>query len=508
MEQLDIFGMLLEDYKITKPIRLITLFSGYDSQKLAFDYINVPVEHYRTCEFDKYAIQSLNEIHNTNFETKDITKVNANELGIVDTNKYEYILTYSFPCTDLSLAGKRAGMDRDSGTRSGLLWEVERLLLECKELGNLPNCLIMENVPQVITANGWREWNLFLENLEYSNYCQVLNAMDFGIPQHRERAFMVSILGDYNYTFPRPLKLKTKLKDFLEKEVDKKYYLSDKKLESISNWKAQQDPLKDIDKEKLVSPTLTARGAGEEHSGMILINELVYNEDNPSCEIRYDEGIRTFKNGSIGALRTIDGCGDKYIIEKDKINVIGNYSPSNHDVTRIVHPEGIAPTVKENHGSVTAVIEEKSLFTDQQEEMITNDGNVKRYLNSDIVDEFKDGQIADISFPNGYNKGNRVFDNCPTLNTTTTQSSFITKKGYKIRKITPKECFKLMGVKPSDYEKITCSESQQYKQAGNSIVTTCLMAIYSSLFDNCDYRYHIEELLKELRTNGNNISSV
>ena len=97
MEQLDIFGMLLEDYKITKPIRLITLFSGYDSQKLAFDYINIPVEHYRTCEFDKYAIQTLNEIHNSDFETKDITKVSGGDLGITNTDKYEYILTYSFP---------------------------------------------------------------------------------------------------------------------------------------------------------------------------------------------------------------------------------------------------------------------------------------------------------------------------------------------------------------------------------------------------------------------------
>ena len=166
-------------------------------------------------------------------------------------------------------------MDRESGTRSGLLWEVERLLIETKEK---PQILIMENVPQVLSAKGWREWNTFLESLGYSNYAQILNAKCFGITQNRERCFMVSILGDYSYEFPRPFELKDKLKDFLENNVEENYYLSNKKIESISKWKAQQDPLKDIDKEKIVSPTLTARGAGEEHSGMI--NENLYNNQN------------------------------------------------------------------------------------------------------------------------------------------------------------------------------------------------------------------------------------
>ena len=123
-------------------------------------------------------------------------------------------------------------MDRDSGTRSGLLWEVERLLLECKEK---PQILIMENVKEVLSAKGWREWVSFLEKLGYSNYAEVLNSAHYGIPQHRERCFMVSILGDYNYKFPKRMKLKDRLKDFLEKEVDEKYYLSDKMISYISS---------------------------------------------------------------------------------------------------------------------------------------------------------------------------------------------------------------------------------------------------------------------------------
>lgn len=133
---MDIFDFLYEDYKIKKPVRLIELFAGYGSQAMALERMNVNFEHYKVVEFDKFAIESYNAVHGTNFETSDITKINSSDLNIVDTEKYEYIMTYSFPCQDLSLAGKQKGMTRDSGTRSGLLWEVERLLDECNELPN------------------------------------------------------------------------------------------------------------------------------------------------------------------------------------------------------------------------------------------------------------------------------------------------------------------------------------------------------------------------------------
>ena len=183
------------NYKITKPIRLIELFAGYGSQALALKYLGVKFEHYKVVEFDKYAIQSYNEIHGTDFKVSDITETSAEDLKIVDTNKYEYIMTYSFPCQDLSLAGKRAGMS-DASTRSGLLWEVERILDECKEL---PQILLMENVPQVIGTGNvehFNKWQYKLEELGYKNYHQNLIATDYGIPQTRNRTFMISILGE------------------------------------------------------------------------------------------------------------------------------------------------------------------------------------------------------------------------------------------------------------------------------------------------------------------------
>src|SRR5699024_6693902 len=132
-------------FKLDKPIRLIELFAGVGSQAMALRNIGADFEHYKAIEFDKFAIASYNTIHGTDFETTDITEVKGKDLSITDTSIYIYILTNSFPCQDLSLAGNREGMAKGSGTRSGLLWEVERLLNEVEEL---PQVLLMENVPQ------------------------------------------------------------------------------------------------------------------------------------------------------------------------------------------------------------------------------------------------------------------------------------------------------------------------------------------------------------------------
>ena len=148
--QMSIFDYIREPIRITKPIRLIELFAGYGSQAMALKRIGAKFEHYRVVEFDKYAIASYNAVHGTNFPTMDITKVHAEDLNICDTAAFTYLLTYSFPCTDLSVAGKQAGMSKGSGTRSGLLWEVERILTEIRDSnGELPQILFMENVPQV-----------------------------------------------------------------------------------------------------------------------------------------------------------------------------------------------------------------------------------------------------------------------------------------------------------------------------------------------------------------------
>lgn len=229
--------------KIHNTVRLIELFSGIGAQAKAFERLGVPFESYRSCEIDKYAVMSYNAVHGTNFVPTDITKLHAEDLGIVDRDKFTYLLTYSFPCQDLSLAGKRRGMGRDSGTRSGLLWEVERLLKECGE--NLPQLLLMENVEQVIAEKNKYDFDMWrgsLRNMGYTNKYQVLNAKDYGVPQNRSRCYMLSWLGEYDYEFPEPIVLKRRLKDVLEDNVDEKYYLTDKQVESfVWRQKAQRE---------------------------------------------------------------------------------------------------------------------------------------------------------------------------------------------------------------------------------------------------------------------------
>lgn len=400
-----------------------------------------------------------------------------------------------------------AGMSKESGTRSSLLWEVERLLNEC---GQLPQILLMENVPEVIGKKNIKDfqiWQNFLESKGYKNYVEILNAKDYGIPQNRRRCFMVSILGNYNYSFPNKKKLKLRLKDMLEDEVDEKYYLSDEQILKILYWNCYQKPFEKVLGKQSISPTITARGAGENHSGMILYSSNLNNTTNLQNEF-----LKIKEETKKGYAEAYEGDGV--------------YINRPHQKRGVVQ-HGMIQTIKCSP-DVGVVVRDKSLFTETQTKMFTKDGNVKRYIDSDIVDEFKEGQVADISFSNGYGHGTIVHNECPTI-TATNASSFITKvkdkrgnilpcykdgkqltdtihnsqrlfDGLRVRKLTPKECFRLMGFEDDDYEAASKvnSDSQLYKQAGNSIVTTCLMAIFGELL-GIDYIEKINQLLNEIK---------
>lgn len=292
MRQIEFFDGS-KPFKINNKIRLIELFAGYGSQSLALKYLGVPFERYKIAEWAIPSIQAYKDLHsedNTDYSraladteiydylfrkqisadynkpmTYDqikrlgskkarkiynniiathnlvsVTQITGKDLEIVDTDKFTYIMTYSFPCQDLSLAGKGKGMEKGSGTRSSMLWEVERLLSETVEK---PRILLMENVPDVIGTKNishFAEWIKSLEELGYKNYWKVLNAADFGIPQSRKRCFMVSILGDYVYEFPQTIPLDKRLKDLLQKNVPEKYYLPIKTLKMLIANNAKQ----------------------------------------------------------------------------------------------------------------------------------------------------------------------------------------------------------------------------------------------------------------------------
>lgn len=440
--QTSIFDMLYKEYKIEKPIRLIELFAGYGSQYFALKYINANVEHYKICEWAVKSIQAYNDAHVQDYTdyskefsdgeiidklvnmgisinyndpaTKEqikrkryrkiynnviatnnlvnIQNAKGEDFEIKDKEKFTYLLTYSFPCQDLSLAGLRKGMC-DTTTRSGMLWEVERILKELKEKEQLPDILLMENVPQVHSQENvadFNKWQYELEKMGYKNYFQDLIATDYGIPQTRNRCFMVSILGDYVYNFPPKQKLEIKLKDMLENEVDEKYYLSDKQIKDIKNWNAYQKPLENmqqIEKQNLC-PTITTR-SGAYSSSIILVKD----EDGKNIQMN----CRTWK--------------------QDK--VIGTYQYSKSDKFM--------------------------------------QGKPRLRIGKEVIDTIL-----------------------------TTQKEGIVNNDLTIRKLTPKECFRLMGVKDSDFEKIAKnqSESSLYHLAGDSIVVNVLMAIFLQFFKN------------------------
>lgn len=274
-------------FKIKNPIMLIELFAGVGSQAMALRDLGADFEHYRVVELDKYAIKSYNSIHGTEFPKMDITQIHGSDLGIEDVEKFTYLMTYSFPCQDLSVAGKQKGMAKDSGTRYGLLWEVERLL---NEVENLPQVLLMENVPQVHgkkNIEDFQNWISFLESKGYSNYWQDLNAKNYGVAQNRNRCFMVSILGDWKFTFPEPIELKRVMKDYLEDVVDEKYY--------INNEKAQKLIQKLIDNGTLQN-TIPTDGQTDRRTVDGTVNKPKARAIGNCIKARYDAGISNLRS--------------------------------------------------------------------------------------------------------------------------------------------------------------------------------------------------------------------
>ena len=443
-----------QDFKFRKPIRLIEFFAGYGSQALALKELGVDFQHWRICEWAIKSIQAYKDNHFSD-DNKDyaqyftseyiykvlsdwgissnynepltleqvkrlgekecrriynnicithnlvnISRVKGKDLQIEDTDLYDYVLTYSFPCQDLSKAGLGKGMARDSGTRSGLLWEVERILEECQSEGALPQILLMENVPDVIGTNNikhFASWLAKLESLGYHCYWKVINSKDFGIPQNRDRCFMISILGDYFYGFPKEIKLENKLIDILETKVDEKYYLSQKAIKGKLETKFR--------------------------------------------------------------VTSFDGCGDKHIIE---------------------------PTLKEQL--------------------------CDRLVESGLL---KVGTVINHSYTNGLNGKNpnsrqslkdyieseNGICNCLTTRPDVLGIAVENFKNLRIRKLTPKECFRLMGVRDKNFDRISKNQSNAslYHLAGDSIVVSVLVAILGQFVENFDFNRYIYNFYSQLK---------
>ena len=486
-----------EKIKINKPIRLIELFAGYGSQHLALKYLGVKCESWKICEWAVKSIQAYKDMHfkddNTDYSkdhsiefiinrlvkwgisanynehmTKEqikrmgeskarqiynnikathnlvnVQQAHAEDLEIVDRDKYTYMMTYSFPCQDLSKAGLGKGMEKGSGTRSGMLWEVERILDEAKEIGTMPHILLMENVPDVIGSNNikhFAQWLAKLESLGYKCYWQVLNAKDYGVPQNRERCFMVSVLGDYWFAFPKGKKLEIKLKDILENEVDEKYYLSDRMLAYCTdmtnrNGFVRGERFNPIDTEKKDYGYAVTTSAGQRPTDNFIIIK-----------------------------------GKEHEITKDNENYIEWKQKGLLDSDcRAWKENKVAGTITTNGKTKVA----ENLKTQLCNELIAS-GKVKE--NDVIRHSYSNSRMKDWQ-----TRGCETNNISPTLDTRCDCLGVV--RNFRIRKLTPKECFRLMGVRDEDFSRVAENQSNAslYHLAGDSIVVDVLMAIFKEM---------------------------
>ena len=206
-------------------IRVLELFAGIGACSKALTNLGIEHEIVDAVEIDKYAIKSFNAIHGTNFEPQDITTWNKD----IECD----LIMHGSPCQDFSVAGRGAGGDKDSGTRSSLMYETLRIVEKLR-----PKYVVWENVKNLLSKKHRHNFDAYLDamaDMGYINNYKVLNAKDYGVPQNRERVFTVSIRKDIykGFFFPAPIPLEKKLKDVLEDDVDEKYYLTDAQVASM-----------------------------------------------------------------------------------------------------------------------------------------------------------------------------------------------------------------------------------------------------------------------------------
>lgn len=416
-------------------LRVLELFAGIGACSKALEKLGIEHEIVEAVEIDKYAVKSFNAIHNTNFEPQDITTW--------DKDIEVDLIMHGSPCQDFSLAGLQAGGDEGSGTRSSLMYETIRIVKKLK-----PKYVIWENVKNLLSKKHRHNFDSYLkimESLGYANYYQVLNAKDYGIPQNRERVFTISIRNDIEkqFIFPGKQELKLKLKDMLEDNVDEKYYLSDKMINYCMgvNQKESKFPRKE---RFLQSLDMT-------------------NNREIATTISTNAGNRPIDNFVIDNRNMKEKLCDK-LIEENKVKEydVIRHSYSNSRMkeweTRNIEKNNEVPTLDTRCDCLGVAIKNN-----------TKQGYLMAYPG--------DGVYTNTSTKRGTVQKEMI----QTL--TTFQDKGVVMNDLRIRKLTPKECWRLMGFDDEDFEKASQvnSNAQLYKQAGNSIVVNVLMAIFNEL---------------------------
>ena len=478
------------------------LFTGIGAFEKALERLNIKYDLVGFSEIDKHAIKSYCAIHNVTEDKNygDISKINENELPDFD------IMTWGFPCQDISIAGKLKGI-KEGETRSGLYYEGYRILKTKK-----PKVSIIENVKNLTSKRFKNEFDSILKDLSdlgYNNYWQVLNAKDYGIPQNRERVFIISIRKDIDngkFIFPEKIQLQLKLKDLLEEVVDNKYYLTEKgigrlikrnnklirnnenpdvssciiagyhKMDGRNNQYISEENkpkriggIYDTDERKrqaggiydpnAISPTLTTMFPGGDKQPFVLVNEGTKKgsseaREGDSINISYPNNMKKRGRVGKGVSQTILTSPNMAVVENANKPICLNANKKVSIQDRIYDEEGISATVTASE--FRSKVAERKMFN-----------------------LYNDKEIKDIAPTQTTNCGS----------STSSAAVLISENGsnyLKIRKLTPLECWRLMGFDDEDFYKaknVGISDTQLYRQAGNSIVVNVLEEIFKTLLN-------------------------
>lgn len=436
-------------------IRVLSLFSGIGAFEKALDRLGVEYDLVNYCEIDRYASKAYSLIHGVpeSLNLCDITKVDADSLP-----KDIDLITYGFPCQDISNAGKMKGLFNEDGTqtRSGLFFEALRIIEDTK-----PKYAIAENVKNLTSKKFNAQFQVVLDSLEsagYNNYWKVLNAKDYGIPQNRERVFIVSIRKDVDngeFAFPESIPLQLRLKDMLEDEVDEKYYLSDDAVNVMVEHMLRNEAkgngfgAKFMDGNEVCSTLVT--GSYKSNSPDLKVKQIgnirpSSTRENPNQGRVYDS------SGFSPTLCCMEGVNRQPFIVDDLYNSRDK---------RIYHYE--CPTLRSaKHG--LKVYEPFIVASRGRNPTNPSDRTPGAYVEQTLE-------------PNSQGVSNTL--------TTVQKDNLVCEAYFRIRKLTPKECFRLMGFDDRDVDILSengISNTQLYKMAGNSIVVDVLEALFRSLF--------------------------
>lgn len=486
-------------------LRVFEAFAGYGSQSIALELLaqafpGFQFEVVGFSEIDKYAITAYHAIHGDNVPNLgDISKINWGGHHV----EFD-LLTYSFPCQDISSAGKQRGFSEGSGSRSSLLWECARAI-EAKQ----PKFLLMENVKALTQKKfsaDFRRWREWLIKQGYTNYYAVLNSKDYGVPQNRERVFMVSFRGEHTpYTFPKPFKLVRRLKHVLEDDVDEKYWLKQEQIQALikHNERKQSEGCgfkTNFQTGEGISGAIKTKEGSREYDTYIKVptygnsrlNAMIAEgKIDPEQTLWIDCYNQRVDPDIAGTILTRVNATRYYLVSDPRgCAMRGRPDGSGRNSQQLELGSDVANAItsvqKDSMVAEARVIQvgnivEDSNYKNPQRGRVYSVEGIAPCLN---CNEGGQREVKILQRGHGFAKGG-VFDIAPTLTTSRWQDNNFAVIEYNIRKLTPRECFRLMNVPEQYIDRLLnagISNSQLYKLAGNSIVVACLYHIFRKMF--------------------------